>query len=82
MNVVSIDFDIIMEPDINMYNNWVGTDGDNGINDLIQEYSLFLECGRLLVGCWSVVWLLVGRFVGRFCPHRIDIYPNFQWLRY
>lgn len=40
MNVVSIDFDIIMEPDINLYNNWVGTDGDNGVNDLIQEYSL------------------------------------------
>lgn len=38
MNVVSIDFDIIMEPDINFYNNWVAD--NTGINDYIKEYKI------------------------------------------
>ena len=38
MNVVSIDFDIIMEPDINLYNDWV--EGDIGINDYVSEHKV------------------------------------------
>ena len=38
MNVVSIDFDIIMGPDINLYNGWV--EGDVGVNDYIQEHKI------------------------------------------
>lgn len=38
MNVVSIDFDIIMEPDINLYNDWI--EGDLGVNDFIKEHKL------------------------------------------
>lgn len=38
MNVVSIDFDIIMEPDINLYNDWV--EGDLGINDYVNEHKV------------------------------------------
>ena len=37
-NIVTIDFDIIMEPDINLYNNWV-SDEEN-VNDFIKEYKV------------------------------------------
>lgn len=38
MNIVSIDFDIIMEPDINLYNNWVND--SCGIDKFVKDYSL------------------------------------------
>ena len=38
MNVVSIDFDIIMKPDINLYNDWI--EDDLGVNDFIKEYKV------------------------------------------
>ena len=37
MNIVSIDFDIIMEPDINLYNDWVNS--SCGINKFVKDYS-------------------------------------------
>ena len=40
MNIVSIDFDIIMEPDINLYNDWVGVDNLEGINTYIKDYKI------------------------------------------
>ena len=38
MNVVTIDLDIIMEPNINLYNDWVGT--ESYIDDFIKDHSL------------------------------------------
>ena len=46
MNVLSIDFDIIMAPDINLYNDMVGTspDGERSIETRIQQYPLLNGC--------------------------------------
>ena len=46
MNVLSIDFDIIMAPDINLYNNMVGTspNGERTIDKRIAEYPMLSGC--------------------------------------
>jgi hypothetical protein len=46
MNVLSIDFDIIMAPDINLYNAMVGTspDGSRSVEERIKEYPILAGC--------------------------------------
>ena len=46
MNVLSVDFDIIMAPDINLYNSMVGTseDGSRSIEQRIKENPILAGC--------------------------------------
>lgn len=62
MNVLSIDFDIIMAPDINLYNGLVGPseNGEREISKLINDYPMLGGCRADLGHYQRIVNLLMS----------------------
>lgn len=66
MNVVSIDFDIIMAPDINLYNNLVSpsVDGVRDISKLAEDYPMLKGCRADLGHYQRIVEILMNVIYG------------------
>ena len=66
MNILSIDFDIIMAPDINLYNNLVSPseDGMRNITKLAEDHPLLQGCRADLGHYQRIVEILMNVIYG------------------
>ncbi len=80
-NILSIDFDIVMAPDINLYNALVGGEFNKTIDDLIEHHN-FLENVRMDYEHYNKLFLLLLDLVKYLNPEDVRISYNHEDIKY
>lgn len=82
MNVLSIDFDVIMAPEINLYNGLVGPSENNErtIDTLIKDYPMLNGC-RADLGHYQKIVTLIDKVIKEMTAEDIRISYNHEDIK-
>lgn len=81
MNVLSIDFDIVMAPDINLYNGLVGGEQNHTVDNLISQHN-FLQYVGMDYEHFNKIFLFLSDIIKYIQPEDIRISYNHEDIKY